>query len=209
MSTTRQNLALLALGLHRLSRKLGSEGFNISYYLADINCGNRVNRIAYDQQLADRLRTSLEYYPDHPCGTTACAVGHGPLFGLEVPDAASTPIMPWTSYIEEQFPDLSERAAQWMFASVWGSMDLELETAGAQQQWSRGAAASRIAWALTACDYNDAGCHPFDYVKWAYRPKFEAWEPDWDAIEAMIPAEKLEGIAWIDNIGKEKEYSDE
>jgi len=128
MSTTRQNLALLALGLHRLSRKLGSEGFNISYYLADINCGNWVNRIAYAQQLSDRLRTSLEYYPDHPCGTTACAVGHGPLFGLEVPDAASTPIMVWTDYIEGKFPDLSASAVQWMFDSLWGSMDLELET---------------------------------------------------------------------------------
>jgi len=77
------------------------------------------------------------------------------------------------------------------------------------QQWSRGAAASRIAWSLTDCDYNKAGCHPFDYVKWESRSEFETWEPDWTAIEAMIPAEKLEGIAWIDNIGKEKEYSDE
>lgn len=206
---TTENLALLALGLHRLDLKLGSEGFNICYFLSDINEGRRAHRSAYDPRLSYRLRTSLEYYPDNPCGTTACAVGHGPLFGIGEVDALRDPGIGWTAYIDTQFPELISRAAAWMFAGVWGAMDVELEIAGASQQWSRGAAASRIAWSLTSANYNNAGCIPADYVKWNRRAEFESWEPDWDAIKAMIPEEKLEGIAWIDNIGKEKEYSDE
>lgn len=59
-----------------------------------------------------------------PCGTAACAVGHGPAAGLlftldEMPDGASPD---WGLY-SQRFADESSSEWLWMFSGTWSNID--------------------------------------------------------------------------------------
>ena len=176
-----QNLALLGLGLHRLSRCLGDTGFGMESYM-------RVDMESYmsDGGLADEY-VSGEYthtfekplHHGHECGTTACAIGHGPLFGITPDDGED-----WGNFARRLF---EARVYSWCFHGRWAHVE------GME---SRESAAKRIAWKLKM----RGSCEPTCYKDWSGREDFEAWEPDWEEIEKMIPAEKLKGIEWIDTL---------
>lgn len=68
-----QNLALLALGLHRLSERVGDLNFSMLRFCGELSC-------APLQRGGQGLKEELQYSSreQHECGTSACAVGHGP-----------------------------------------------------------------------------------------------------------------------------------
>ena len=113
----------------------------------------------------------------HECGTTACAIGHGPLFGITPGDGED-----WGNYASRLFEN---RVYPWCFHGYWGRI---------LGMHSREAAAKRIAWFLKREDI----CSAAFYEIWSGRENFEAWEPDWEEIEKMIPEQKLLGIEWLD-----------
>lgn len=73
-----ENLALLAVGLHALSEKVGSLRFRMAYWLtAD---GSHV--IQWPLDGSEERELLFGENNRHECGTSACAAGHGPMFGI-------------------------------------------------------------------------------------------------------------------------------
>ena len=58
-----------------------------------------------------------DYYEESPCGTVACAAGHGPAAGVRMMKAED-----WVEYVDRVF---GESVAQWYwcFCDCWGSTD--------------------------------------------------------------------------------------
>ena len=58
--------------------------------------------------------------PRHGCGTSACAVGHGPFAGVEIPDG----VLSWDTYTYECF-GVSMGGLEWefLFSPCWVSVD--------------------------------------------------------------------------------------
>lgn len=183
-----QNLALLALGLRALHEKVGAHGFKMSQYLIKGN-GFCVTDVPDSKTERGLLFPSES---EHECGTSACAAGHGPLFGIKGMCEARED---WYDYTRRVF--ISETSHEghvtwaWMFGGSWGERE--------PQHGTRQAAAKRIAWYLQHHDKGDnyywSSATMFD--SWDLRDEFLTWEPDWKEIEAMVTKEKLKGIAWI------------
>ncbi len=132
---------------------------------------------------APRFEEPMRKHHGNECGTTACAVGHGPLFGITPVDGED-----WEDYAIRLFETAPKSwVYRWCFHGYWATVE---------GMRSREAAAKRIAWILKMKDT----CGPSSYASWRGRADFEAWEPDWEEIEKMIPAEKLKGIEWIDTL---------
>ena len=51
---------------------------------------------------------------DHECGTSACAVGHGPSLGVSVPAGC----LDWICYADEAF-GATAMAHDWLFSASW------------------------------------------------------------------------------------------
>lgn len=65
------------------------------------------------------------------CGTAACAVGHGPLIGLD-----PLPGETWTSYSERLFiADHSHEAWEWCFGGDWATVDNTAHGAAHRINW--------------------------------------------------------------------------
>lgn len=207
----RQNLALLALGLHRLSERVGDLNFNMLRFL-----GKTAN--APLEGGGAELKCELQHSDQerHECGTTACAVGHGPSFGirpilLEIDRDSwiyTRRVDPdWGFYTERAFlPVCTTGCYSWMFDASWGRSEIfdhrYLGEERTSTLASRAHAAKRIAWCLKFSGDAARLCGPLSYHSWRYLREFQEFEPDWEEIEKMIPAKALEGIAWIDRIQK-------
>ena len=94
----------------------------------------------------------------------------------------------------------------WLFDASWGQPAIfdqrQLDEEHTSTLASRAHAAKRIAWCLKFSGDADRLCNPRQYHSWRYLREFQAFEPDWEEIEKMIPAKALEGLAWIDRIQK-------
>lgn len=74
------------------------------------------------------LATYIENQKEVPCGTVACAVGHGPAAGVELNDiyieiAPNSKIyVDWDGYSEKFIPQITS-LWEWCFGSDWESID--------------------------------------------------------------------------------------
>ena len=188
----RQNLALLALGLHRLSDLVGDLNFSMLRFLggtcsAPLKSGGA--ELKRELQHSDQER--------HECGTTACAAGHGPSFGIR-PILLETDRDRWM-YLQSGDPDwgfYTDRAFLpvgttgcywWMFDASWGRSEIfdhrYLGEERTSTLASRAHAAKRIAWCLKFPEDSDRLCGPLRYHSWRYLREFQEFEPDWEEIE--------------------------
>lgn len=179
-----ENMALLALGLYRLAEVDGELGFSMRTYLRD----TATNRMFWDWE-AEEIPARLEILKEalasgDECGTTACALGHGPLFGIGRLNNLS-----WVSYCACNFTGCGDAETfNWLFGGQW---------AGIPGHDDRKSAAKRLAWHVLK---GHDSTYPSDVFKWDRWDEFLAWSPHWDAIEALVPVERLQGIEWISNI---------
>lgn len=174
-----QNLALLALGLHRLDALVANKRFDIRTYQSTAPG-------VYAPIASLRFRAAFSDQAN-ACRTTACAVGHGPIFGIHMELDLTRKYYGWDDYMHGVFcapASASDSWRTWCFGAFW-SYHTGQET--------RAAAAKRIAWILL----EKPRLEPYQYIEYVCLPTFKDWEPDWKAIETMIPDEKLEGIAWL------------
>ena len=99
--TQKSNLARLALYLRT---QKPSKAFDMSDYARD-----------YDSDEGCDLEPCevVERKKEHPCGTSCCAAGHGPLIGIR-------PLVceRWMDYVFRVFGK-SQRAWSWMFGPEW------------------------------------------------------------------------------------------
>ena len=188
----RQNLALLALGLHRLSERVGDLHFSMLRFLggtcsAPLKSGGA--ELKCELQHSDQER--------HECGTTACAAGHGPSFGIR-PILLETDRDRWM-YSQSGDPGWGfymRRALlpgpalvpfAWLFYPVWGRSENFMKSRVRRERpsalKSRAHAAKRIAWCLKFPEDSDRLCGPLQYHSWRYLREFQEFEPDWEEIE--------------------------
>lgn len=180
-----ENLALLSLGLHRLADVRKDLGFDMATYT-----GATLGPTDAADEQAVLLYTLTADAAD--CRTSACAVGHGPLFGLRVGGAPIT----WSAYSHTVFAIRTQQHCgwHWMFAGTWRRTQFGQET--------REAAAKRIAWYIRERQTRPGNwcSSPLSFHTWGPREEYEAWQPDWAEIASMISVEKLRGIEWIDEL---------
>ena len=172
-------MALLALGLHRLDALVANRSFDMRTYQS-------TEPVIYAPIASLRFKAAFSGRAN-ACRTTACAVGHGPVFGIHMELDLAKKSYGWADYMYGAFcaPESAfESWRSWCFDAVW-SLHPGQET--------RAAAAKRIAWILL----EKSGLEESHFITWSSLPTFKNWEPDWEAIEAMTPEEKLEGIAWL------------
>lgn len=178
-------MALLALGLHRLDALVANKRFDIRTYQSTAPG-------VYAPIASLRFRAAFSDQAN-ACRTTACAVGHGPIFGIHMELDLTRKYYGWDDYMHGVFcapASASDSWRTWCFGAFWSYHP---------GQETRAAAAKRIAWILL----EKPRLEPYQYIEYVCLPTFKNWEPDWKAIETMIPEEKLEGIAWIGNIERE------
>ena len=103
MTTHRDNLFTLA---HGLQRHVPPPTFNMKAFMSDNNGDLNIDL------------ATLEIY--HECGTSACAVGHGPLFGIPVSSDDNN----WFGYCFRVFGVEDPSSAwRWLFHASWGATD--------------------------------------------------------------------------------------
>jgi len=197
-----ENLALLAVGLHALSEKVGSLRFGMAYWLT----ADGIHVISNPLDGSEERELLFGEKNRHECGTSACAAGHGPLFGIAGREEDGED---WYDYVERVFlrsEDLprADAAWDWMFGASWRVNIIEGKLLDEREE-----AAKRIAWYLEHQSKNDGSFFvgPSQFEAWDRRDEFNAWQPDWDAIRATIPEKKLKGIAWIEDLDKGEFHS--
>lgn len=119
----RKNLQILADGLYSLPKDYNN--FDMAEYYSHEN-------------------PTTNQLPE--CGTVACAVGHGPAFGIPVDEYTVTGSVAWELY-NDKFTDPQNEKDDWKFAFLFGSNWQEIDNT------PKGAAKRIYAMlALTACE---------------------------------------------------------
>lgn len=123
----RENFVKLANYLDRLPSSY--KEFDMSMFAVSIDSDNPARSIVV---------TPAKLRPG--CGTVCCALGHGPLAGIEVGDAPD-----WLSYsenflslvftLETQRSIANDNAWDWCFASDWDVVDNTASGAAARIRW--------------------------------------------------------------------------
>lgn len=196
LETKLENLALLALGLHRLAARVDNIGFYMKWFYYG---EEQVPTPDKGRLLRERVGSG---YAEHDCGSAACAVGHGPSFGITLPHSGEDHVS-WNHYYNQVFlpTGMARYLHRWMFNGNWGRWNA-IRDDYPRDIFTRAHAAKRIAWALKHYEDEERFTAVENYHVWKFRKEFEDFTPDWNEIEKMIPPGKLEGIAWINYIGK-------
>jgi hypothetical protein len=126
------------------SDKIPPPSFHMGHYAIKIKLAERLPEIELTQEIIDReFRMSENAFLEHleifdppnteevfrpalkledygSCGTVCCAIGHGPLAGVEVPKGVTN----WDEYCYKVFGTaIEEKAWRWLFSYQWAKID--------------------------------------------------------------------------------------
>lgn len=114
----RANLLTLAQGL---MRAVPPPTFDMTDFIAVPNPDYDADVVDGWEDETNPLQLESEFKLElyHECGTTACAVGHGPLFGI-----APVPYENWKDYMYRAFGvTMWDDEYEWLFSADWADTD--------------------------------------------------------------------------------------